>query len=109
MERCNSAAQGHCWPAGHASGGFALLAFRLLAGDPQRRRLVTGLALGAGWWMGGYQMLKGAHFISHTLVTLSLSVAIAAIAERFFALDHGEAPRSRLHPIAASPRARSQV
>jgi len=23
-----------------------------------------------GWWMGGYQMLKGAHYLSHTVTTM---------------------------------------
>ena len=31
------------------------------------------LALGLGWWMGGYQMLKGAHYLSHTVVTMLLA------------------------------------
>lgn len=28
------------------------------------------LGLGLGWWMGGYQMLKGAHYLSHTVTTM---------------------------------------
>lgn len=30
-------------------------------------------ALGLGWTMGLYQMLKGAHFFSHTLATMILA------------------------------------
>lgn len=65
--------KGHCFPAGHASGGFALMALAWLR--PSRRWRIGGLALGlgAGWWMGGYQMLKGAHYLSHTVVTMLLA------------------------------------
>lgn len=61
---------GHCFPAGHASGGFALLGLMWLRRT--RRWQLGGLALGLGlgWWMGGYQMLKGAHYLSHTVVTM---------------------------------------
>lgn len=58
---------GRCFPAGHASGGFALLA---LGHVLRRRWLGWTLGLATGWAMGGYQMLKGAHFLSHTVVTM---------------------------------------
>lgn len=62
--------QGHCFPAGHASGGFALMALAGLART--RRGRVVGIAAGmlAGTIMGAYQMFKGAHYLSHTLFTL---------------------------------------
>ncbi|MEI3479028.1 MAG: phosphatase PAP2 family protein [Bilophila sp.] len=61
--------RGKCFPAGHASGGFALM--MLFFAFPRRLRWF-GLALGlaAGWWMGLYQMLRGQHFLSHTLFTM---------------------------------------
>jgi len=65
--------RGHCFPAGHASGGFALLG---LAGLRRTRAWWRGgiaLGLGAGWLMGGYQMLKGAHYLSHTVATMLLA------------------------------------
>ena len=43
----------------------------LLVRPTRRWRLNTvtfGLIL--GWWMGGYQMLKGAHYLSHTVTTM---------------------------------------
>ncbi len=64
------ARKGHCFPAGHASGGFALVA---LAGFARTRRgRSLGLATGVvtGGLMGAYQMLKGAHYLSHTVFTL---------------------------------------
>jgi membrane-associated PAP2 superfamily phosphatase len=64
------ATRGHCFPAGHASGGFALFGLAWLRRT--RRAWWGGLlaGLGAGGMMGGYQVLKGAHYLSHTLVTL---------------------------------------
>lgn len=62
--------RGYGFPAGHASGGFALMALWFVF-ETRRGRflgLSTGLAL--GWIMGLYQMAKGAHFLSHTLVTM---------------------------------------
>lgn len=72
--------RGHCWPAGHASGGFALLALAPLAVSARRRALMVGLALGAGWSMGLYQVFKGAHFLSHTFVTWFIAEIFACIA-----------------------------
>lgn len=62
--------RGHCFPAGHASGGFALLGLLWLRRTRAWRFGGLALGLGTGWWMGGYQMLKGAHYLSHTLVTM---------------------------------------
>lgn len=60
-----------CYPAGHASGGFGLLA---LAFAGRRRTLSIGLA--AGWTMGLYQMLRGAHFLSHTIGSMMLGLIL---------------------------------
>lgn len=60
---------GKCFPAGHASGGFVLMAlYFVYAGKrPRLARawLWGGLALGL--LMGIGQQLRGAHFLSHTL------------------------------------------
>lgn len=70
---------GRCFPAGHASGGFALVGLYYLS-DSRRGRWI-GLAIGmtAGWVMGMYQMLKGAHFLSHTVATMLIALAIAQV------------------------------
>jgi len=64
--------RGRCFPAGHASGGFALMSTAVLA--CMRRGQVRGVLIGfaAGTVMGAYQMLKGAHFLSHTVTTALL-------------------------------------
>lgn len=72
-ENDRPARRGHCFPAGHASGGFALLGLMWLRRTPAWRRGGLALGLGLGWWMGGYQMLKGAHYLSHTVVTMLLA------------------------------------
>jgi len=65
--------KGHCFPAGHASGGFALLGLMWLRRTRGWKMGGLLLGLGTGWWMGGYQMLKGAHYLSHTVVTMLLA------------------------------------
>ena len=69
----------HCWPAGHASGGFALLSLFFLLRKPRHKRLALTLALIAGWSMGSYKMLIGDHFFSHTLITMLLSWLIILV------------------------------
>ena len=64
---------GKCFPAGHASAGFALLLFVPLARTRKGMLAALAAALAAGWIMGGYQMLNGRHFLSHTIVTMLLS------------------------------------
>lgn len=62
--------KGRCFPAGHASGGFALMI--LFFCFKKRRDKLLGLTLGLslGWAMGIYQMLRGEHFISHTFTSM---------------------------------------
>jgi len=64
------ARQGGCFPAGHPSGGFALMGLRYIRATRRWRNDVLALGLGLGCWMGFYQMLKGAHYLSHTVTTL---------------------------------------
>jgi DNA-binding response OmpR family regulator/membrane-associated PAP2 superfamily phosphatase len=68
--------RGRGFPAGHASGGFALLALAGLAATRRGRALGIGIGLAVGTAMGAYQMLKGAHYLSHTLVTAFLCWAV---------------------------------
>ncbi len=61
--------RGRCFPAGHASGGFALLALCGLGRNRRAQMLGVALGLGFGGAMGFYQMAKGAHYLSHTVIT----------------------------------------
>ena len=70
-----------CWPAGHASGGFGLLGLRLLSPPGERlrsRHLLPGL--GAGWALGLYQMARGQHYFSHTIVTMVIAILLSSLA-----------------------------
>lgn len=65
-------APGKCFPGGHATGGFALMALAFCLISSRRSTFLLALLPGltAGWIMGSYQMLRGEHFLSHTLVSM---------------------------------------
>lgn len=69
---------GHCFPAGHASGGYALFGL-YFAALPHVRRPALWLLPGllSGLLLGLDQQLRGAHFLSHDVWTLFLSWFIA--------------------------------
>lgn len=62
---------GHCFPGGHASAGFSLMAiyfgFRLT--KPMLAKTALWIGVAAGLVMGWGQMMRGAHFMSHNLWT----------------------------------------
>nr|WP_255576442.1 phosphatase PAP2 family protein [Comamonas sp. Y33R10-2] len=62
---------GHCFPAGHASAGFAFISgyFALRHNLPRVARLWLGASVVAGFALGLAQQMRGAHFMSHTLWT----------------------------------------
>ena len=68
-----------CWPAGHASGGFALMSLFFLFKKRRNQFIGLGVALGVGWSMGLYKMLIGDHFLSHTVITMLLAWLIILI------------------------------
>ncbi len=64
---------GRCFPGGHASGGFALtMLFFCLSGRGARAAALAA-TLGTGWTMGLYQMMRGEHFLSHTVMSMLLA------------------------------------
>ncbi|GGH52109.1 phosphoesterase [Comamonas phosphati] len=74
---------GHCFPAGHASSGFAFLSlyFTLHHTRPQTARLCLAGVLAAGFALGLAQQMRGAHFMSHTLWTAWLCWTAAWIGD----------------------------
>lgn len=75
-----------CFPAAHASGGFALLSLYFLFMKRRNQRLALGFAFALGWLMGGYKMVIGDHFLSHTMITMELTwllVNIIAFSENY--------------------------
>lgn len=63
------AGPGHCWPAGHAVGGFSLIAgyFAFRGSHRFIARIVLAAALSLGLLMSLVQLARGAHFLSHNL------------------------------------------
>ncbi len=65
---------GHCFPAGHAGGGFTFISlyFFLMVVKPQYKTLglFSGLLLGTVY--GIAQQMRGAHFLSHDICSLAV-------------------------------------
>ena len=80
---------GHCFPSGHAVAAFAFFGLYFMWRDHDLRRARAWLAVVgvAGLAFGGAQLMRGAHYPSHTLWSAWLCWAINAAAA------HG--PRSR--------------
>ncbi len=77
-----------CWPAGHASGGFALMALFFLFKSRKNKLLALSLGLFVGWSMGLYKMFIGDHFLSHTIVTMLLAYLIMFIIAKLVYKNH---------------------
>ena len=76
---------GRCWPGGHASAGFSLLAlfFALRDRRPRAARAALVVALGLGSVFSLGRMMQGAHFFSHNLWTLLIDWVICLLAYRW--------------------------
>ncbi|MDO9436455.1 sulfatase-like hydrolase/transferase [Hydrogenophaga sp.] len=94
---------GRCFPGGHASAGFAFFALCLpwldAPSGPVRRRVVglrwLAAVLFLGLLAGAVQTLRGAHFPSHTLWTLSICAAVSVAGWRLLLSGlNAFAPRS---------------
>lgn len=71
-----------CWPAGHASGGFALMSLFFLFKRKRNKILALVAAIIIGWSMGTYKMLIGDHYFSHTFITMLLTWLTILIIEK---------------------------
>lgn len=90
--------RGVCFPAGHASGGYAWLAlyFFLAAAWPRWRLIGLATGLGLGLVFGFSQQLRGAHFFSHDLVTAGICWAVALLVHWLAGAGPRSPTRSRL-------------
>ncbi|WP_048440752.1 phosphatase PAP2 family protein [Caenimonas sp. SL110] len=79
---------GHCFPAGHASAGFALIGgyFAFADRSPRIARYWLIGALLAGLVLGLAQQVRGAHFMSHTLWTALICWCVALGIDQAFGL-----------------------
>jgi membrane-associated PAP2 superfamily phosphatase len=94
---------GHCFPAGHpvAALAFVPLYFTWRVHRPGWARSALAVALGAGALLGGVQVVRGAHFVSHVLWSAWLAWAIAAVSAAL-------PPRAPAPPHAAPPPTRDR-
>ena len=87
--RAETLKPGRCWPGGHASTGFSLLAlfFALRDRYPRGARVALGIALGLGTIFSVGRMMQGAHFLSHNLWTLLFDWVICVLCYRWLLYD----------------------
>ena len=92
--------RGQCFPAGHASAGYAWVAlyFFFIAVRPAWRWRGLAVGLAAGATFGISQQLRGAHFLSHDLIALMVCWTVALTAQRAFW------PAARTEAVASEPR-----
>ena len=92
--------RGACFPAGHASAGYAWMAlyFFFLMAHPRWRWWGLAAGAGAGLLFGSSQQLRGAHFLSHDLWSAmicwatALALHLAVRADGAARGDHDSAP-----------------
>ena len=87
--------RGRCFPAGHATSGFAFVGgyFALRRHLPRLARGWLAVAITVGLVLGVVQQLRGAHFMSHTLWTAWICWMVGWLADPLF---KGEAKRQAL-------------
>lgn len=83
LENIQVGTRSKCFPAAHASAGFALYAWAFIPTLWQRRWQVAAVVTVVSWLMGGYKMLIGDHFFSHTVVSMCLAWGICALLASF--------------------------
>ena len=89
--------RGVCFPAGHASGGYAWLSLYFFLWMVRPRWRWAGLAVGAGLGLlfGISQQLRGAHFLSHDVWTAAICWAASLLVYLAF---RGPEPVARAVP-----------
>ncbi|MEQ8207704.1 MAG: phosphatase PAP2 family protein, partial [Woeseia sp.] len=92
-----------CWPSGHVSGAFALLGILCL--NVPKRRLLAAAATTAGVAMGGYQVLRGAHFASHIVVSFCIATIVVTVLQQLLLTRQADV-RVR-SPAVNKPRTRA--
>ena len=77
---------GHCFPAGHASTGFAFMAayFGLRQNNAPGAMKWLLVAMSIGFSLGISQQMRGAHFMSHTLWTAWLCWTVGWLSHLLF-------------------------
>lgn len=73
---------GHCFPSGHASTAFAFFGLVMLWEPyaPRAARRILWVILSVGLVFAGSQLVRGAHYLSHSLWTGWICLALALLA-----------------------------
>lgn len=83
--RAPSEKPGRCWPGGHASTGFSLIALFFFLRDRRPRSayvaLTIALLMGTVFSVG--RIMQGAHFLSHNIWTLLINWIICLLCYRW--------------------------
>jgi membrane-associated PAP2 superfamily phosphatase len=76
--------KGKCFPAGHSSGGYGLISvyfgYTFIYGVRNFKTLIPGLLIGITF--GITQQMRGAHFLSHDLATIFISICCSWFSSR---------------------------
>jgi len=116
-DRPDALRQGRCFPAAHASSGYALLALYFVLRERGLRIAQAGLTLGAvtGLIFGIAQQSRGAHFVSHDVWsaflvwTISLSLYTFAFKGQLWNTSRYTAAESAGHDRAVVATGRRLV
>ena len=84
-ERAPTDKPGRCWPGGHSSTGFSLIAvfFALRDRHPRLARAALVFAIGLGTVFSIGRMAQGAHFLSHNVWTFLFDWLICVLCYRW--------------------------
>ncbi|MBU0854608.1 MAG: phosphatase PAP2 family protein [Gammaproteobacteria bacterium] len=102
-ERAPTLKPGRCWPGGHASAGFSLLALYFVLRDrrPRLAHIALGVALALGTLMSAGRVMQGAHFASHNLWTLLFDWTICLACYRLLLYRRAATPAPSIVATAA--------
>jgi len=91
---------GHCFPSGHATSAFAFFSggFALRRAHPVAARRWMFATLAFGLLLGAVQLVRGAHFASHTLWSGWLCLVVNVVLARH--LGHGPARAAQVAQAA---------
>jgi membrane-associated PAP2 superfamily phosphatase len=101
---------GHCFPSGHASGGFALFSLFFAVQIFRQGGLLTSRSAKNYWWLVGLlvggvfgitQQLRGAHFLSHDVASAAICWLVCALLWWFFYAPLPEASRQNKSWLAS--------
>lgn len=79
-----------CWPAGHATMGFSLMSLYFFFKNSRNKKIALTFAIFIGFSTGGYKILIGDHFLSHTLVTMLLAWLVILLIAKFILKEKDE-------------------